>query len=230
MKLKKILRFVWFVFISLPKTVYFNFRCLNINEAIKLPILIGYNIKIRKCNGGVISFEKGVKVRPFLVRVGFGGSETVVTNRYGIVNIENGTLVFHGQATFASGSTLDCSGHLEIGDHFSTNRNAFVSCSKEVIIGDNVMLGWDVTIFDASGHTVYYKGEPKTSQATIKIGNHVWLCSKAQILKGAEIGNESIVAWGSIVTKAIEGENLLIAGIPAQKIQEAISWGPYIGI
>ena len=230
MKIIKMLKFTCFLLFSLPKTIYFNFRCLSANEAIKLPILIGYNIKLKKCNRGVISFVNKEKVRPFLVRVGFGGSEAIVSNRHGIVNIEKGSLVFHGQATFAEGSTLDCSGHMEIGDHFSTNRNAFVSCSKEVIIGKDVMLGWDVTIFDAIGHTVYYQGEPKTSQVPIHIGDHVWLCSKSQILKGSEIDDGSIVAWGAIVTKPIKGNNILVGGVPAKKIQDSISWGPYIGV
>ena len=194
----------------------------------KLPILIGYNTKIEAAHKGVIEF-KSTLIRPLMVRIGFGGTREVAPNRYGIINIDRGSLVFHGKATFAAGSTLDCSGYMEIGDHFSTNRNAFVSCSKEVIIGKNVMLGWDVTIFDAIGHTVYYNGEPKVSQVPIHIGDHVWLCSKSQILKGAEIDSGSIVAWGSIVTKPIEGENILVGGVPAKRIQESISWGPYIG-
>ena len=230
MNSKKAIRFFFFVLLSLPKTIVFNFLTLPIRQAIKLPILIGYNVRIESAHRGVISFSEDTPVRSLMIRIGFGGTRVIVPNRYGVINIDKGTLIFHGQATFAAGSTLDCSGHLEIGNHFSTNRNAFVSCSNEVVIGDNVMLGWGVTIFDANGHTVYYKGEPKNSQVPIHIGNHVWLCSNSQILKGAEIGNGSIVAWGSILTKTVNKSNILIAGIPAKEIQEDISWGPFIGI
>lgn len=223
----KKIRFVLFLLLSLPKTVYFNFKTLPFSQAIRIPILIGYNIKIVASKKNVIKFSN--TIRPFMVRIGFGGTKQVTPKRYGIISVEKGSLVFHGQATLAAGSTIDCSGHMEIGDHFSTNRNCFVSCSKEVIIGNNVMLGWDVSIFDAIGHTVYYHNVPKDSQSPIIIGDHVWLCSKSQILKGTCIGNGSIVAWGCIATRDYKEENILIAGIPGKKIQESISWGPYIG-
>jgi len=226
---KKMVRFLGFLILSFPKTLFFNFRTLPFTQAVRLPILVGYNTRIEAAHKGVIQFKE-THIRPMMIRIGFGGTREVVPNRYGVINIDKGSLTFLGQATFAAGSTLDCSGHMEIGDHFSTNRNAFVSCSKEVIIGKDVMLGWDVTVFDAIGHTVYYQGEPKTSQVPIHIGNHVWLCSKSQILKGSEIDDGSIVAWGAIVTKPIKGNNILIGGVPAKKIQDSISWGPYIGV
>ena len=227
--MRKAIRFVFFLLWSLPKTVYFNFKVLPFKIAVKLPILIGYNIRIVSAHKGVIKIESS-SIRPFMIRMGFGGTKVIAHKRYGIISVDKGLLVFRGHAFFAAGSTLDCSGHMEIGDHFSTNKNAFISCSKEVIIGDNVMLGWDVTIFDASGHTVYFQGVAKSSQLPIRIGNHVWLCSKSQLLKGAEIGDGSIVGWGSIVTKPIRESNVLIAGIPGKKVQDSIEWGKYIGV
>lgn len=226
--MSKFIKFVLFAILSLPKTVYFNFKVLPFKYAIKLPILIGWHTKILGTSRGVIDFSKDCKVKTFMIRLGFGGSETIYARSYEIINIDKGSLTFLGQATFAAGSTLDVSGKMIIGHHFSTNKNAFISCSKEIIIGNNVMLGWNVVIYDAAGHTVYYNGIPKFSQGTIKIGNHVWLCSESHLLKGAEIGNGSIVGWRSIVTNSFLEDNVLIVGSPGIIKQHGISWGPFI--
>lgn len=56
----------------------------------------------------------------------------------------------------------------------------------------------------------------------IHIGKNVWLGAKATILKGVTIGNNSVVAADSVVTKNIP-ENTVFAGIPAVKIKETKS-------
>lgn len=228
MKIGKMFRFALFALASLPKTVYFNLKTLPLKQALKLPILVGYKTKIVHAHPHVIQFAPECKVRTFLVRIGFGGSESVPAKTRGLVNIAGGKLTFGGQACFAEGATLDVSGNMTIGKNFSTNKNAFISCSKEITIGERVMLGWDVEIFDASGHTVYQNGEPKISQKPIVIGNHVWLASHAQLLKGAQVGDDSVVAWRTLVTKAFPESGLLIAGNPAQVKQTGINWGEYI--
>ena len=223
--MKKILSFLWFFLLSLPKTLYFNFKALPLSQAIILPILIGWNTKIISAKSGVIQFPNGC--RPLMVRLGFAGSPSVPTDHRGRVSIYGGSLTFEGRACFAAGSTLDNSGVMTIGKNFSSNKNTFISCSKEVTIGEEVMLGWNVQIYDASGHTIYYKGQAKHSQASIKVGNHVWICSYATLLKGAEIGDGSIVAWRSLLTKSIPLKNVLVAGNPAVVKSDDISWGPY---
>ena len=44
------------------------------------------------------------------------------------------------------------------------------------------------------------------------------------ILKGVRIGNNSVVAYRSLITKSFEADNLLIGGSPARIIQEHIDW------
>ena len=36
------------ILLSLPKTVYYNFKIFNFQDAIKLPILFHYKVKIKK--------------------------------------------------------------------------------------------------------------------------------------------------------------------------------------
>ena len=223
--MKKIIRAACFFICSLPKSFFFNVKTLPLREAIKFPVIIGWNTKIVAAKRGVITFPNGC--RPGMVRIGWGGSQSVPTDHKGQVNLYGGHLIIEGRLCMAAGSTLDCCGEMRIGKNFSTNKNAFISCSKEVIIGDDVMLGWNVQIYDASGHTVYHNGIAKQSQAPIKVGNHVWLASHSTLLKGAEVGDGSIVAWRSLVTKSLPQNNVLIAGNPAVVKCDKMSWGQY---
>lgn len=49
MRIKKLVRCV----ISLPKSIYFCFRYLPFNQAIRIPILIAYDTSITQMRGGI---------------------------------------------------------------------------------------------------------------------------------------------------------------------------------
>ena len=230
---RKRLGFSLFFFFFFPKTIYFNFRSFDFITAIKLPVIVGYNVKVLETHKSIISFSDRVdKVSFGMVRFGYGGPKGIVSNRRGEICLEKGgRLILDGSMFFGEGSSLRVNGFLHIGKHFSASKNSFVSCSAQgSTIGDNVMLGWNVAIRDSDGHTVYHHSVPKQSQRPFHIGNHVWICAEAHILKGVTVGDNSIVAYRSTVTKSFPTEGLLIGGSPAKKLQEDITWGPFIGI
>jgi acetyltransferase-like isoleucine patch superfamily enzyme len=43
-------------------------------------------------------------------------------------------------------------------------------------------------------------------------------------MKGAKIDDDCIVASNSVITKHLEGEHQLIAGIPAKVVRTAVTW------
>jgi maltose O-acetyltransferase len=53
--------------------------------------------------------------------------------------------------------------------------------------------------------------------APVKIGNYVWICARAIILKGVTIGDNAIVGAGALVTKDVP-ENAIVGGNPAKVI------------
>ena len=67
-------------------------------------------------------------------------------------------------------------------------------------------------------------GHPGKVQAPIKIGNHVWICSKVDILKGAGCGDNCVIGYRSLLTKQFDQNNVLIAGHPAKVIKENVEW------
>lgn len=213
-----------YVIFSLPKTIVFNLMALPIKQSLKLPFFIGYNVKIENIHKGIVRLPN--KISMFMIRFGAGGSKGLSKERQSKIMLSRGSVTFEGKARFAEGNILTVSGDLIFGEGFSSNKNCFISCQNKMTIGKNVLLGWNVNIIDNNGgnHTVLVDNMKKSSFGSVFIGDHVWLCSYSSVMKNTQISNDSILAWGSILTKKISDSNCLLAGSPAEIKQKDIEW------
>lgn len=59
----------------------------------------------------------------------------------------------------------------------------------------------------------------KAGGGDITIGNDVWIGMYKIVLNGVTIGNGSVIATGSVVTKSIP-ENVLAGGVPSREIRQ----------
>lgn len=109
-------------------------------------------------------------------------------------------------------------GQLKLGSGY-INNNCEIRCREKITIGENVAIGPNVIIRDNDEHHI--AGSPATKP--ICIGNHVWIGARCMILKGVTIGDGSVVAAGSIVTKDVP-PNCLVAGVPAKPKRTNIEW------
>ncbi len=92
-------------------------------------------------------------------------------------------------------------GEVRVGKNFNPNSGLKLLCSKEIVIGDNCLVGWNVTLLDSDGHRIFLD-ETKVNDIhrSIHIGNRVWLCAEVTCLKGSDVPDNSIVGYGSIVS------------------------------
>ena len=218
-------QFIKYLF-SIPKTLYFNLRVLPFRQAIRFPFFVAWNVRLLNLKRGVVRFED-TRLSPLMVALGFNGVEEISPKR-SLINIRKGTLVFRGKCNIAEGCVIGVSGGtLVFGNKFSANKNFVVSCNKEITFGDDCMLGWNVFVFDATGHVVFKDGIQKESFKPIHIGNHVWLCAEVHVMKGSHIADGSIVGYRSLVTSKFTEQNILIAGNPAQFVQSNVKWGNF---
>ncbi|AQW22831.1 acyltransferase [Clostridium perfringens] len=215
------------LFLSIPKSVYFNFKVLPFKEAIKMPFVISYRCKI-----------KGINKRNFIVnsselkfaqsRIGIGGShiDRGEKNKSLLKIIGNGKIIINGKVGFSKGIVLySNNGIITLGDNIRTNFSTTISCEGgQVSIGNEVTMGWHVTIKNSDGHWVTENGENKEKFGDITIGNHSWICSHVDILKNVVIGNDNVVAYRSLVVHGNGENNVLIAGSPAKIIRTNINW------
>lgn len=211
--------------ISIPKTLYFNLKMFPLNMAIKLPVLVGYNVSFGKLARGRMCLENWSKEH-YRVIIGLGGSPHITSNKNGYLSCGKDALItFKGPATFAEGSSLRVDhGDIQFGANFSTNKNCCFNCERRMTFGDNVLFGWNINVRDTDGHQVYVDGEPRQLQKDVIIGDHVWIGSYSDILKGAVIGKDSVIAWRSLVLKAYPENNILVGGTPAKILQSNVNW------
>ncbi|NRG45253.1 sugar O-acetyltransferase [Bacillus sp. CRN 9] len=113
----------------------------------------------------------------------------------------------------------DIGSNIHVGDYFYAGYNCTILDMATVRIGDNCMIGPNVGIYTA-GHSIQPKDRNKSGYAIpIHIGNDVWIGGSSVILSGVTIGDNSVVAAGSVVTKDVPA-NVIVAGNPARKIKD----------
>lgn len=120
------------------------------------------------------------------------------------------------------GSIKRDSGKLIIGSNVGFSEFTYISVRGNVTIGDDVIFGPGCKVF-TENHGMKNEGVPfrllEESRNDVSIGNNVWIGSGVTILPGTNIGNNSIIAAGSVVTKNIDS-NTLYAGIPAKPLKK----------
>lgn len=112
---------------------------------------------------------------------------------------------------------------IEIGDRVGLNGTSITARSRAIRIGEGTMVGPNVVIVDSDFHAIWppeirSHNPGFETDADVIIGRNVWIGMRSTILKGVTIGDNSVVAAGSVVTRDIP-ENVLAGGVPARVIR-----------
>lgn len=107
---------------------------------------------------------------------------------------------------------------IRVGRNVFINQNCTIYDLGGVDIGDDVLIGPNVSII-TTGHPL----EPSqrrdgVTAAPIVIERNVWIAAGATIIGGVTVGENSVVAAGAVVTKDVP-PNSLVAGVPAKVIR-----------
>ncbi|MBD5405704.1 acyltransferase, partial [bacterium] len=97
---------------------------------------------------------------------------------------------------------------------------------SELIIGEDCMFSWNITIFSNDGHKMFDKEteKPLSVKSKLVIGNHCWIGYGCIITKNGSLPDNTVVGAGSVVSKKFEKEYTAIAGNPAKVVKEGIKW------
>ena len=71
----------------------------------------------------------------------------------------------------------------------------------------------------SANHDIY-DYDQHVEEEPIKIGKYCWIGANSIILPKVILGDHTIVAAGSVVTKSFKEGNCIIAGVPAKKIKK----------
>jgi maltose O-acetyltransferase len=138
---------------------------------------------------------------------------------------DEGRLTMRDRVWIEHHALIHCAGgQINIKPGFFLNRSSVLMCRKHISIGQDVLVADHVTIIDHN-HGLFPVGVPYSKRGytsePIHIGDFVWIGSHATVLKGVTIGDNAVIAAGSVVTKNVPSREVW-GGVPARKISELV--------
>lgn len=130
-----------------------------------------------------------------------------------VLEITKGSLILGKNVSIHSGSIIKSKRDsvIEIGNNVSINYNCIMVSHKSIKIGQDTTIGPNVVVYDHDHD--FRKGGVKNSSHFIcddvVIGNNCWIGANCVILKGVKIGDNSVIAAGSVVTKNVPENSVL---------------------
>ena len=207
-------------------SLFFNFRYLPFRSAIKCPILLGFRTTLE---GEFNSTSVKIEATPHfgMIRIGvdngsfgLGGGRTLWRMKSG------GKIIFKGKCFFRGGGQIvvNNGGEMIIGRNASFNARTLLNAGTRMVIGDDFLGGWDITILDGDGHEMR---EVSTERAInqykpVTLGTHCWLSAHSTILKGVTLANDVTVPYGSIITKSCGESFCIFGGMPNKVLKHGV--------
>jgi acetyltransferase-like isoleucine patch superfamily enzyme len=181
---------------------------MELTKILKLPHLIILRLKLKFY--GVVYGKKIRGNRVVIRNVG----KIIIGDNVGLNSFPDGEPYKTGLQTHCEGSVI------YIGDNCRLN-GTMIHCRTTIKIGSFCMFGPGTKIVDNDSHRIsrdIVERRKSPNSSPIIIHDNVWIGMNSLILKGVEIGQNSIVAAYSVVTKNIP-EDTLVAGNPAKIIK-----------
>lgn len=188
-------------------------RSVRIGVFRRIATLVYYEPMFRsRCRkvGSELSYVKLQQGLPYIsgnIQIDLGASVTV-----------------HSRSSFSASKVFD---HpvFRVGSHTYLGPGLTIGVAKEITIGANCLISSNVSISDNDGHAIdpekRVQCEPvsRDDVFSVHIGESVWIGEGAIILKGVTVGNCSIVAAKSVVTKDVDPFTI-VAGNPAKIVKK----------
>lgn len=153
--------------------------------------------------------------------------------------IEGSTLtdISIGKKCILAGQLVSAyNGKITLGDYSQIGSGTIIRCMEKVVIGELTAISTNVVISDNNNHPVnpndrelmqktlpgsYERSWIHSSHSPIIIERNCWIGENSRICKGVHIGEGSIVAANSVVTKDVPPYSIA-AGNPAKIVKTNI--------
>ena len=184
-------------------------KCYHFSKRGKL-IFFGKNVKL--FNRKNMRFGNNINIGEYVKLSALGKEKMELGN-----NINIGS---HSQVIIST-SFNNLGEFIKIGNNVGIGEFSYIGGGAGTTIGDDTIIGQYFSTHPEN-HNYFNNDklirEQGTTRKGIVIGSNCWIGSKVTILDGVTIGNASVVAAGSVVTKSFE-ENVVIGGVPAKVIK-----------
>lgn len=137
--------------------------------------------------------------------------QIMMLKKRGWVLSDNVTISIHGVKKIGGG-------RIYCADNVNINAECMLIASSDITIGKNSTLAYRTLLTTNANPNAPYnelcKLYPPIHQE-IRIGDNVWIGAGVIVLPGCRIGNNSVIAAGSVVCSDIP-DNCMAAGVPAK--------------
>lgn len=214
------------ILLSLPRTIWFNMRYLPLRQALRLPVWLAPNVRVKKMYRGGMVIDSACFNSS---HIGFHSADAV--DCYGthtVICVEKGgKWLVDSDLHIGRGAIIHVKhgGTLSVGRNFAISGTTSIVCSDTISIGNDVQFSWNTLVMDSDAHMVFGEdGKLVNPSAPVHIGDKVWIAANNTILKKSFIGNNCVIAGNSLVNRRIEGNDQIIAGVPARAVRKISSW------
>ncbi|MGL5052931.1 MAG: DapH/DapD/GlmU-related protein [Cetobacterium sp.] len=112
----------------------------------------------------------------------------------------------------------DCGKNISIGKNIFINSGCHFQDQGGISIGDGTLIGPKVVLATLN-HGISPEKRNNLCPKPIIIGKCVWIGGNVTIVPGVTIGDNAIIAAGSVVTKDVP-KNMMVGGVPAKIIKK----------
>lgn len=208
-------------------SIYFNFRYLPFKVAKEFPIRVSRHLKIRMLFKGNIVINTD-QLSFGMIQLGIGVGSFCLAKMVSTIYVEKDCqLVFNGKTSIDRGFSIAINkgGAINFGENTHLNANNIVSASSLIEFENNVGTGWDCSFIDWDGHDIVdmTSGKVINEPRPILIGENSWIGARATIMKGAILAKNTIVPYGSIITKKCEEPYCIFGGMPNHALKTNIA-------
>lgn len=195
-------------------------NCISIhgkdNHIIRAGVFLsGCKIKINGSHNRVILNSGGINFLKDITISIYGNNNIIKIGK----NVSSQNLAF---------CIEDNNNRIVLGDNFRGGSFSELAAIEgtEIIFGDDCLLSAHITIRTGDSHSILnaMTRDRINASKSVILGNHVWIGNTVLIFKGANIGDNSIIAGGSVVTGKSFPTNSIIGGNPAKIIKDNVDW------
>ena len=140
------------------------------------------------------------------------------------IHIGNNVTIKDGTIIEGYGVMRNLGEGLSIGNNVGISQDCFIALRGYITIGNDSIIGPNVSIFsenhisDDINTPIVFQGEKRNN---VIIGNGVWIGTRATILCGVTVGDNSIIGAGAVVIKDVP-KNAIAVGVPARVIKHRV--------
>lgn len=150
------------------------------------------------------------------------GTHIHIFGNENLVYIQNGCSMY--QATLYM---EDDRNRILIGENSTIHKETELAAIEgtTIKVGRECLFSSEIDVRTGDSHSILGDdGIRINPSADVEIGDHVWIGTRAMILKGVSIAENCVVGAGSIVTRPFAEAGCALAGNPATAVKKGINW------